>query len=241
MSTSMNNTPCSLTHPMQCGAKTRSGVPCRTRPMANGKCRMHGGKSLAGPASGTWVDGRHSKILPKRLIDDYHAGRCDPDKLALEDELALLDARINDLLSRVDSGESGQLWKDLAKAVAAFEGAKRAGDRVGVVTATQAMVGLVKHGHDDAAAWQDVVGLIERRRRLVESERKRLVEAQQMIGADQALAMMGILVESVRQHVTDPAALRAVVDTFARLTGRPIPTAEPPLPAGMKGRPRWNA
>ena len=33
---------------MQCGAKTRGGTPCRTPPMPNGRCRMHGGTSLAG-------------------------------------------------------------------------------------------------------------------------------------------------------------------------------------------------
>lgn len=29
----------------RCGAKTRSGIPCRAPAMANGRCRMHGGKS----------------------------------------------------------------------------------------------------------------------------------------------------------------------------------------------------
>lgn len=28
-----------------CGAKTRSGLPCKNRAMANGRCRMHGGKA----------------------------------------------------------------------------------------------------------------------------------------------------------------------------------------------------
>jgi len=28
-----------------CGAKTRSGAPCRNLPMKNGRCRMHGGAS----------------------------------------------------------------------------------------------------------------------------------------------------------------------------------------------------
>src|SRR5690606_38661636 len=28
-----------------CGAKTRSGQPCKNRAMANGRCRMHGGKA----------------------------------------------------------------------------------------------------------------------------------------------------------------------------------------------------
>ena len=29
----------------RCGAKTRSGTPCKAPAMANGRCRMHGGKS----------------------------------------------------------------------------------------------------------------------------------------------------------------------------------------------------
>ncbi|MCS1350286.1 HGGxSTG domain-containing protein [Mechercharimyces sp. CAU 1602] len=39
------------TNPMQgrCGAKTRSGNPCKNNAMANGRCRMHGGKSTGAP------------------------------------------------------------------------------------------------------------------------------------------------------------------------------------------------
>ena len=29
----------------RCGAKTRNGTPCKAPAMANGRCRMHGGKS----------------------------------------------------------------------------------------------------------------------------------------------------------------------------------------------------
>jgi hypothetical protein len=29
----------------KCGAKRRDGNPCQNAPMANGRCRMHGGKS----------------------------------------------------------------------------------------------------------------------------------------------------------------------------------------------------
>ncbi|WP_305798596.1 HGGxSTG domain-containing protein [Tropicimonas sp. IMCC6043] len=33
----------------RCGAKTRSGSPCRSPAMANGRCRMHGGRSPGAP------------------------------------------------------------------------------------------------------------------------------------------------------------------------------------------------
>jgi len=31
----------------RCGAKTRKGTPCKAPAMANGRCRMHGGKAGA--------------------------------------------------------------------------------------------------------------------------------------------------------------------------------------------------
>jgi len=35
----------------RCGARTRAGTPCPALAMANGRCRMHGGRST-GPSKG---------------------------------------------------------------------------------------------------------------------------------------------------------------------------------------------
>jgi hypothetical protein len=39
--------PMHLSH--RCGARTRSGSPCQSGAMPNGRCRMHGGKSPGAP------------------------------------------------------------------------------------------------------------------------------------------------------------------------------------------------
>lgn len=44
-----------------CGARTRSGTPCKNRPMANGRCRLHGGMSLSGAAHGRYKHGRFTR------------------------------------------------------------------------------------------------------------------------------------------------------------------------------------
>ena len=41
-----------------CGAKTRTGGTCMQPAMKNGKCRLHGGKSLSGVAHGRYKHGR---------------------------------------------------------------------------------------------------------------------------------------------------------------------------------------
>jgi hypothetical protein len=44
-----------------CGARTRSGAPCRTRAMKNGRCRMHGGLSLSGEKSPRFKHGHYTR------------------------------------------------------------------------------------------------------------------------------------------------------------------------------------
>ena len=47
---------------LRCGARTRQGTPCRAPAMANGRCRMHGGKLRGGPPDNrhAWKHGRYS-------------------------------------------------------------------------------------------------------------------------------------------------------------------------------------
>jgi hypothetical protein len=56
-----------------CNAKTRAGGLCQNAPMANGRCRMHGGKSLRGIASPRYKHGRYSKDVLGRLVGEWLA------------------------------------------------------------------------------------------------------------------------------------------------------------------------
>lgn len=45
----------------RCGARTRSGGACQQPAMKNGRCRLHGGKSLRGKAHGRYKHGQWTK------------------------------------------------------------------------------------------------------------------------------------------------------------------------------------
>lgn len=74
---------------------------------------------------------------------------------------------------------------------------------------------------DDPDTWERIIAGIEQRRKLVESERKRLVEMRQMITAEQALALIAAISDVVRRHVDDPHILGAISRDIARIIGRP--------------------
>jgi hypothetical protein len=46
---------------VHCGARTRVGGSCRQPAMKNGRCRLHGGKSLSGQAHGRYRHGLRTK------------------------------------------------------------------------------------------------------------------------------------------------------------------------------------
>lgn len=178
---------------------------------------MHGGKSQGGVASRTFRDGRYSKYLPAQLLARYHESQEDAELLVLEEEIALLDARIADLLLRVDSGESGSMWRRLGAAWSEVEGtAPGSADRL---VALAQLGDLIEGGASDYAAWAEVGDLIQQRRRLVESERRRLVEAQQTITAQQAMVLVSQLSQAVLAHVGDPHVRAAIAADIARLVG----------------------
>lgn len=203
----------------QCTAKSkRTGKQCQQNAM-NGstKCYHHGGKSPKGIASPHHKTGRYSKYLPGRLLDRYHEAAQDPELLNLREEIALLDARLSDLLTRVDTGEAGKAWHDAQGAQRKVAIAVKTGNTDKLLTGLDELEAALGAGVGDYQAWAEIQSILDQRRKLAESERKRLVDMQQIVTAEQAMLLVGALLDSVRRNVTDRSALTAIQADFVRL------------------------
>lgn len=196
----------------QCTAKSkRTGQQCRRRAVTGYKvCQVHGAGSpkKGRPGGRPITTGRHSDKLPERLRERYFAALGDSQLTELRDEIALTDARLEDVIGRVDTGESGALWAAVQKAMDAFLEEYPGGANVG-----EALLGLraaIQAGQEDWHAWREVAVLVEQRRKLVESESKRLQTMQQMITVESAMTFVAALIDIIRRHVTEPAQLSAI-------------------------------
>ncbi|MBK8035311.1 MAG: hypothetical protein IPK17_38565 [Chloroflexi bacterium] len=171
---------------------------------------MHGGKTPTGIASPHFKTGRHSKHLPARMLERYEEALSDGELLALNAEIALLDARIADLLARVDTGESGAAWTAAGKA---YHDLKNAMGKIDIPAAQDAMQQLetaLGDGSTDYTAWNEIQMLVQQRRTLVETERKRVLEMEQMITVEQGMILIGTLLGIIKARVRDPAVLAAI-------------------------------
>lgn len=199
-----------------CGAKTRKGEPCRQRSMPNGRCRMHGGASLSGLASPQWKTGRYSKVLPTRLLDRYHEGLNDRDLLALTDEIAVVNARLGELVGQLDGGGQEEKWEAITMGLDFCDAAIQAKDMPRLLGHLAAMREVVRQGQADGLLWEEIGNWMERARKLRETEQRRLVAMQQVITSEQAMVLVAALTMAVRTHVHDVDTLRLINDEFTR-------------------------
>jgi hypothetical protein len=84
----------------------------------------------------------------------------------------------------------------------------------------EALADLESHldaGVPDYEAWREIQELIEQRRKLADSENRRLVMLQQMISAEQLTMLLGVIVEIVARHVTDRQVLSNIATDLQRL------------------------
>jgi len=201
-----------------CGAKTRGGTPCRLPPVpGKTRCRLHGGLTPSGIASPHFKTGRYSKDLPTRLIARYQEAVSDPELLNLREDIALLDARLSDLLARVESGETGERWRQAQSYYREMDKAIRKGDAEGLSEAMGRLGSAIVKGTDDYGAWDEIGTLLDQRRRLVESERKRLVEMQLVMDVRQAMVFVAAVLDTVKRHVTDRQQLAFIGNDLQRL------------------------
>jgi hypothetical protein len=198
----------------QCGTDRRCREPVK---VAGKRCYYHGGASPVGIASPNWRNGRHSLYMPARLSQRYLQAVGDPELLAVRDDIALVDSRVSDLLERIEKGEAGKLWTEAQEEYKAFRQASARADPQDTREHLAKLDAILGRGVAEFAAWDELGRWLEQRRRLVETEMRRLQKLQQFLTAEQAQMLVVAVGEVVKRHVKNPDTLQAVARDLAGL------------------------
>lgn len=207
---------------LRCRSTTSKGTQCKRRVEPGWEvCKQHREwfeqHKPSGPKSHLYSTGRYAKLLPPKLQERYDHAQGDPELLVLEQEIRLVDARLQDMAARLDQGESGALWQKAKQSIREVAAAYR---RRAYGEATPLMLDLketVEAGVAEQEAWAELGRWIDRRKQLVESERKRLVELQQYVPAQRVQVMLQAIGGIIQTHVTDPSTLAAIATGIGRV------------------------
>jgi hypothetical protein len=184
---------------------------------------MHGGKTPTGFGLPQTKTGRYSRLLPLRLAQRYEEARANQDLLSVRDDLAVAEARLGELLQRLDTGESGARWQALCAALDTFAAALAVKDGATMTQQLQRMRQLATGGRDDHRTWQEILSLWDSRCKLTQTESKRLVAMQQMVSTEKLMIYFGVITNVIQQAVqahAEPPVARNILAQLSAEFGR---------------------
>lgn len=138
--------------------------PCTNLPVSGSdKCWRHVRESRprVGLAATAFKHGRNVRgTLPTRYQEAYDRAVNDPELTSLRRQIALLDAREEELIERLGSGEASALWTKMRAMI--DEGASR-----------KELLEVIEKGLLQEKNWTELQTSWELRRRMVDTERRR--------------------------------------------------------------------
>jgi hypothetical protein len=172
-------------------------------------CYHHGGVTPRGIDAGAFRHGRYSQSIPDRLTATYQQSLADEQRHDLRDELAVSRAKADDVLRRMEHGESDSLWLLLRDKAREMRRASARGDEERAARLQGKILSLIESG-DEALAWADLDRWLGRIQRLSEADVRIAVTKQQWISAEELMAMMAVILDAIRRHVLDQETRQAL-------------------------------
>lgn len=122
-----------------CGAKLRGkDRTCQKAPMANGRCRLHGGATPNGPDSANYKHGRYADVFKGKMADRFQRAQADTQPMDLLPELYAQRAVFETYLDEVGNRQKLKL-NELLNAAALAQDVVRTGTMITKIRSDQAL------------------------------------------------------------------------------------------------------
>lgn len=183
----------------RCGAKCRDGSKCTQYPIkgGNGRCRMHNGHAKRGIEASRYEGKGYSEYMPFDMVGNYKASQSNEHLLTLRDEIALSDAMLMAMLPNLETGESGEAWKQSSKLLNQLERDYQNSDAAGMAQGLRAMRAIAGKQIAHYRAAEAVNKQAEHRRKLVETELRISLQGESAI----SIEMFTLTMQAVYQLV----------------------------------------
>jgi len=193
-------------------------------------CRSHGAGSAMNPGGRPLVTGRYLRYLPARMLDRYKEFMMDTDIINLRSEMALLDTRIVEQLEKLETSDSKTAWLKIHNAKAAINRilSGKECDSEDLESISDILSQAMAMRDTETEVWSSVLMCIDQRRKLADTERRRIEASHKYLTLDEAEAMMAFITEVVIKYIPDGVARRQISEQLrvfaSRFGAQGVPT-----------------
>ncbi len=199
-------------------SNTGSKVQCeRAASQGYSVCSKHGAGTKERPGGRPPIHGRFSKKLPASLIEQFKESVTDPKKLELDAEIALVTIRAEEMVATLS--ENRVHLNKIVKGYELLELALAKEDASLVSEGMKAMKTAINSASALRYTWSEILNLIQHRKSLVESQRKRLIENKAVLTIDQLMLLMTQIQHSILKNVDDPLTRSRIANDLKNILG----------------------
>lgn len=213
-----------------CGALTQDKRYCRNKPMENGRCKFHGGMNPKGIKHHKHKHGAYSKYLPEALLAKYEEAESNEDLLSLRNEMALITTRLFELSEKVNETAGAQNVKELIHAYKRLKKARTHNMKTQYVLEYE-LEEIIEDVEKDLGIWEDIASMVNLKRKLVDSEQRKMNNLQQYVPAERVALLMGALMKIVVDEIEGlhgilmdnkqiEKSIRKIARTFRNMSNR---------------------
>lgn len=185
---------------------------CRVKVAGDAACRYHDRNYASGPRHPNWKGGATSRVFhgqsplpgfPREVQDAYLRATNSADMRTVMREYGILQARLQMLAERLESGESNKIWRQLEELAAKWETAilnQDDGDEaIGVM---HKIVGMIKQGAQEKDKWEEILRINRDSAQLKSLQAQIEKDNQAVLTASQAMNFVVTLSRSVREAMS---------------------------------------
>lgn len=204
-----------------CCASLQEGKLCNSLAIKGRQfCKYHGGKAALGIESSAFKTGlwsaqrrRFASVAPKLLsrIDEL---RDDPELFSLKDDAAYLTALMD---VRAEAASEGISFEHYTNIRSQFVICSRMLSDPGFTEEFSTLGKMITDGIDVYSASQDVVELIEKRTKVIETEQKMMHTKAYTLEVDQAYSLIMQVLGVIKASVKDPEEMTLIRSGITKL------------------------
>jgi len=189
----------------------RTGQRCRANAIRGRElCYHHGGRTPRGVAHPRFKTGRFSIDVPARYYATTLRSVESPESRKNHVQIGLLDARSEELLGQLSTGESGGAWKRAESLIPNLRSNLKGNKQVEVLLDDLGQV--ISQGVAESQIWSEILDILAERRKMVETDSRIAFRQSVALSQQQAATLVAIIVAAAKEFITDPVKLQAFAD-----------------------------
>lgn len=203
----------------------RNPAGYKTDHFGQGRCSFHGGKSKRGIHHYNFKTGKYCEVMPDHLVEHYEKLMEDGDLLSLREDVGVMTSLVMDAFRDMKENyySSVQYFKLMKRGFQELDLLlKSYSDEVpdSLVNKLNEIKFTFMEAQSEHHKKSELMNMMDQKRKLAESERKRLLEAHQLFSAEQMMTVMAAVLSIIRENVPDMQAQERIAGGIRMLINR---------------------